>query len=105
MQHKHVRAMLIGIAFAYVALGGLLFFAHPDPQTLAIDLAIPLVISLAGIATAFVTYREPAAQTELGGAYTPFTCAGRTTPLQAISLAAAGFFLGALLYHLTKLVA
>ncbi|MEL6956189.1 MAG: hypothetical protein AAFO88_06070 [Pseudomonadota bacterium] len=105
MTHKNVRAMLFGICFAYLILGGLLFAVHETPLAMLLDLSGPFAISMIGIATAFLAYREPATEISTRSRANSFTCAGRTTPLQAIALTASGFFLGALLFHLFKLIA
>lgn len=105
MKHKHVKAMLIGIGAAYIALGGLLFSLHPEPVAISLDLAAPLIISVIGIIVAFASYSQPA-----GGPAAPVSSdaicvSSKPNPIQAISLAASGFFLGALLSHLVKLFA
>ncbi len=105
MKRKHVKATLIGIGAAYIVLGGLLLSLHPEPVAISLDLAAPLIISAIGISVAFASYSQPADGPDVPSLSNAICASSKPSPIQAISLAASGFFLGALLYHLVKLFA
>ncbi|MEL6323817.1 MAG: hypothetical protein AAFQ84_06265 [Pseudomonadota bacterium] len=107
MTRSYTLGLTGGIGAGYLVLTGLLFAFHDDPIGVALDLAPFFTVGMIGIAFLLLSPAGP--NTEVTTSSNVLSrisgCGQRLSWTQVGGLVAIGFFLGALLHRVIRLIA